>query len=310
MYCKSCGSMIQPSMKTCPRCGAPNVTSGGNGFRLERPDAAPGGGQPPAQSPENGELLRRVSRVEQQLAKPVKKPSPVLPILLCVLTAASLAVSVGALGKANRLSDTVEQLRRNVSALAAEVSQTPEPAAELTPRATPEPKQTSEPTASAANTPEPTATPAPEAETLPAGEAPSSPETSQPPKRQNVSGATVTITKEPSDETAEAGESKVVFAVRYRVPAGTAPEIEIRWETRGEDGAWSALDAAQLAALGLASEERDAGNGEYLCCLNAVNVKEPAAGVYRCVIVADGERTESAAATLKVTRTAAEGSII
>ena len=52
MYCKSCGSMIQPSMKTCPRCGAPNVTSGGNGFRLERPDAAPGGGQPPAQSPE------------------------------------------------------------------------------------------------------------------------------------------------------------------------------------------------------------------------------------------------------------------
>ena len=44
MYCKSCGSMIQPSMKTCPRCGAPNVTSGGNGFRLERPDAAPGGG--------------------------------------------------------------------------------------------------------------------------------------------------------------------------------------------------------------------------------------------------------------------------
>ena len=310
MYCKSCGSMIQPSMKTCPRCGAPNVTSGGNGFRLERPDAAPGGGQPPAQSPENGELLRRVSRVEQQLAKPVKKPSPVLPILLCVLTAASLAVSVGALGKANRLSDTVEQLRRNVSALAAEVSQTPEPAAELTPRATPEPKQTSEPTASAANTPEPTATPAPEAETLPAGEAPSSPETSQPPKRQNVSGATVTITKEPSDETAEAGESKVVFAVRYRVPAGTAPEIEIRWETRGEDGAWSALDAAQLAALGLASEERDAGNGEYLCCLNAVNVKEPAAGVYHCVIVADGERTESAAATLKVTRTAAEGSII
>lgn len=309
MYCKSCGSMIQPSMKTCPRCGAPNVTSGGNGFRLERPDAAPGGGQPPAQSPENGELLRRVSRVEQQLAKPVKKPSPVLPILLCVLTAASLAVSVGALGKANRLSDTVEQLRRDVSALAAEVSQTPEPAAELTPRATPEPKQTSEPTASAANTPEPTATAAPEAETLPAGEAPSSPETSQPPKRQNVSGATVTITKEPSDETAEAGESKVVFAVRYRVPAGTAPEIEIRWETRGEDGAWSALDAAQLAALGLASEERDAGNGEYLCCLNAVNVKEPAAGVYRCVIVADGERTESAAATLKVTK-AAEGSII
>ncbi len=310
MYCKSCGSMIQPSMKTCPRCGAPNVTSGGNGFRLERPDAAPGGGQPPAQSPENGELLRRVSRVEQQLAKPVKKPSPVLPILLCVLTAASLAVSVGALGKANRLSDTVEQLRRDVSALAAEVSQTSEPAAELTPRATPEPKQTSEPTASAANTPEPTATPAQEAETLPAGEAPSSPETSQPPKRQNVSGATVTITKEPSDETAEAGESKVVFAVRYRVPAGTAPEIEIRWETRGEDGAWSALDAAQLAALGLAAEERDAGNGEYLCCLNAVNVKEPAAGVYRCVIVADGERTESAAATLKVTKAAAEGSII
>ena len=310
MYCKSCGSMIQPSMKTCPRCGAPNVTSGGNGFRLERPDAAPGGGQPPAQSPENGELLRRVSRVEQQLAKPVKKPSPVLPILLCVLTAASLAVSVGALGKANRLSDTVEQLRRDVSALAAEVSQTSEPAAELTPRATPEPKQTSEPTASAANTPEPTATPAPEAETLPAGEALSSPETSQPPKRQNVSGATVTITKEPSDETAEAGEGKVVFAVRYRISAGTAPEIEIRWETRGEDGAWSALDAAQLTALGLAAEERDAGNGEYLCCLNAVNVKEPAAGVYRCVIVADGERTESAAATLKVTRTAAEGSII
>ncbi len=310
MYCKSCGSMIQPSMKTCPRCGAPNVTSGGNGFRLERPDAAPGGGQPPAQSPENGELLRRVSRLEQQLAKPVKKPSPVLPILLCVLTAASLAVSVGALGKANRLSDTVEQLRRDVSALAAEVSQTSEPAAELTPRATPEPKQTSDPTASAANTPEPTATPAPEAETLPAGEAPSSPETSQPPRRQNVSGATVTITKEPSDETAEAGESKVVFAVRYRISAGTAPEIEIRWETRGEDGAWSALDAAQLAALGLAAEERDAGNGEYLCCLNAVNVKEPAAGVYRCVIVAGGERTESAAATLKVTRTAAEGSII
>lgn len=310
MYCKSCGSMIQPSMKTCPRCGAPNVTSGGNGFRLERPDAAPGGGQPPAQSPENGELLRRVSRLEQQLAKPVKKPSPVLPILLCVLTAASLAVSVGALGKANRLSDTVAQLRCDVSALTAEIRQTPEPAAELTPRATPEPKQTSEPTASAANTPEPTATPAPEAETLPAGEAPSSPETSQPPKRQNVSGATVTITKEPSDETAEAGESKVVFAVRYRVPAGTAPEIEIRWETRGEDGAWSALDAAQLAALGLASEERDAENGEYLCCLNAVNVKETAAGVYRCVIVADGERTESAAATLKVTRTAAEGSII
>lgn len=310
MYCKSCGSMIQPSMKTCPRCGAPNVTSGGNGFRLERPDAAPGGGQPPAQSPENGELLRRVSRVEQQLAKPVKKPLPVLPILLCVLTAASLAVSVGALRKANRLSDTVAQLRCDVSALAAEVSQTPEPAAELTPRATPEPKQTSEPTAPAANTPEPTATPAQEAETLPVGEAPSSPETSQPPKRQNVSGATVTITKEPSDETAEAGESKVVFAVRYRVPAGTAPEIEIRWETRGEDGAWSALDAAQLAALGLASEERDAENGEYLCCLNAANVKESAAGVYRCVIVAGGERTESAAATLKVTKAAAEGSII
>ena len=164
--------------------------------------------------------------------------------------------------------------------------------------------------ASAANTPEPTATAAQEAETLPAGEAPSSPETSQPPKRQNVSGATVTITKEPSDETAEAGESKVVFAVRYRISAGTAPEIEIRWETRGEDGAWSTLDAAQLAALGLASEERDAENGEYLCCLNAVNVKEPAAGVYRCVIVADGERTESAAATLKVTKAAAEGSII
>ena len=97
--------------------------------------------------------------------------------------------------------------------------------------------------------------------------------------------------------------------MRYRVPAGTAPEIEIRWETRGEDGAWSALDAAQLAALGLASEERDAENGEYLCCLNAVNVKETAAGVYRCVIVSGGERTESAAATLKVTK-AAEGSII